>query len=156
WAGVKSHFARVVFTMRGAEWRARYVDAMYRRLVELAPEQEDDLIKTIVSLSSLKGVFAGAYLDNDQIWKALDFSPFPTRKDIVPTSGPDLVHSPRTAGAKALHAAARTVAQIGPKPRSRYCVIGSGAGGAIAALSLQELDPAAQIVLIETGPLVTN
>ena len=156
WAGVKSHVARGVFTVRGPEWRARYIDAMYRRLVKLAPEQEDDLIKTIVSLSSLKGVFAGAYLDNDQIWKALDFSPFPTRRDIVPPTGPDLVHPPRSAAATALHAAARTVAQIGPKPRSRYCVIGSGAGGAIAALSLQELDPAAQIVLIETGSLVTH
>src|SRR5262249_11259006 len=41
------------------------------------------------------------------------------------------------------------------KPRT-YCVLGSGAGGAMSAFTIKQLDPDARVLLLETGSLVTN
>ncbi len=158
WAGLKSHFARAVFTWWSSpEERARRIDRMYTELIRLAPEQEDDAVKTIVSLSALRGIMAAAYLDDERIWKTVGFSPIPPATGIVPPTGPDLERPPRSANAEALHRGVTTAAAVasGRRPRT-YCVMGSGAGGGTAALTIKQLDPDARVLLIETGSLVTH
>jgi choline dehydrogenase-like flavoprotein len=157
WAGIKSHLARARFTLAGPAWRDRFIEETYRRLIEQEVEQEDDLIKTIVSMSAVKGIFGAAYLDEPSVWTALGFSPFP-QTDIVPPAGGDLEHSTRSAGASLLHErVVSAAAVVGQRRRpNTYCVMGSGAGGAIVAHTLQEIDPDARIIVIETGSLATH
>src|SRR5437868_10722249 len=79
WFSVRSHFARLAFLARGRAGRKQMVDTMFKRLAQMAPEQQDDAIKTIVTLTFVKGVFSSAYLDEERIWKALQYAPYTTR-----------------------------------------------------------------------------
>ena len=157
WASSKSHQARAAFLAMSRERRAEYVDNLFRTMASQAAEQEDDLIKGTLLLSTVKSLLSGAYMELDSTWQALGYTPYPSR-DFEPPSGPQIIDPPRTAVSALLHEAVRTPAQVAKKPKDRrtYCVIGSGAGGAIAAYSIQELDPDARIIILESGPLVTN
>jgi choline dehydrogenase-like flavoprotein len=156
WAGLKSHVARAKFTWWSSpQERAARIDQMYEELIQLAPEQEDDAVKTIVSLSALRGLMAAAYLDDPELWRAVGFSPVPQPKGIVPPTGPDFVKPPRSENAELLHRHVTSAAAAAAR-RPTYCVMGSGAGGAISALTLKELDPDARVILLESGPLVTH
>lgn len=157
WASSKSHQARTAFLAMSRERRAEYVENLFRTMASQAAEQEDDLIKGTLLLSTVKSLLSGAYMELDSTWQALGYTPYPTR-DFEPPSGPQIINPPRTNVSTMLQQAARTPAQVAKKPKDRrtYCVIGSGAGGAIAAYSIQELDPDARIIILESGPLVTN
>jgi choline dehydrogenase-like flavoprotein len=157
WYGVKSLVGHAHFLASTPSERTRWVDTMFKRLIDEAPVQADDRIKTIVTLTMLKTTLGMAYLDDERVWRALEYRPFTTRA-FDPPSGPDLEHPPRTEGATLLHTMQKSPRQVAARPSNSftYCVIGSGAGGAVAARTLQERDPRARIVMLESGPLVTN
>ncbi|MBU8897132.1 GMC family oxidoreductase [Corallococcus sp. M34] len=157
WYGIKSNFLRASFLAKSRKQRVEFVDAMFRRLVHEAPEQEDDMVKTIVTLTILKGVIGAAYLDSDAIWQALGYKPY-QQHDFAPPSGPDLANPPLTAAGELLIRSRRTPQEVAKKPAGKrtYCIVGSGAGGSVAALSIQEHDPDARIILLEGGPLTTG
>jgi choline dehydrogenase-like flavoprotein len=52
----------------------------------------------------------------------------------------------------------KTPREVARKPAGQrtYCVIGSGAGGGVAARTLQEQDPKARVILLESGPITPN
>ncbi len=158
WFGLKSFFGHWHFYFSSRKKRAKWIDKMYRRLIETAPEQEEDLVKTIVTLTLLKSVLGIAYLEEEKVWQGLGYKPFHEREGITPPSGPNLAHPPRTPSAIILHENVKTPAQVAHKPPGKrtYCVIGSGAGGGVAARTLQERDPDARVILLELGSLVTN
>jgi choline dehydrogenase-like flavoprotein len=157
WYGMKSFFAHGHFLLSGKRKRARWIDTMFRNLIECAPDQEEDIVKTIVTLTLFKSVLGIAYLEQPEVWRALGYRPFQERS-WNPPSGPDLAHPPETEPAKLLHAMRKTPREVARKPpgRQTYCVIGSGAGGAVAARTLQDRFPGARVVLLELGPLITN
>jgi choline dehydrogenase-like flavoprotein len=157
WYGLKSFFAHGHFLLSSRKKRAKWIDKMYRRLIDTAPEQEEDLVKTIVTLTLFKSVLGIAYLEEEQVWRGLGYQPFHER-GFNPPSGPNLKDPPRTESAKVLHENRKTPAQVAHKPAGQrtYCVIGSGAGGGVAARTLQERDPKARVILLELGPLITN
>lgn len=157
WYFFKSLFAHGHFLASSKEKRAAWIEDMYTRLVRDAPEQEDDTVKTIVTLNLFKFTLVSAYLDDPKIWPAIDYVPFPSGS-FNPPSGPDLCNPPRTAASALLHEQRKTPQQVAVRPNGAptYCVIGSGAGGAIAARTIQEENPNARVILIEEGPLVTN
>jgi choline dehydrogenase-like flavoprotein len=157
WASSKSHLARATFLAKSRQKRAEYVDELFKTMASQAAEQEDDLIKGTLLLSTVKSLLSGAYMELDSTWQALGYNPYPNR-DFDPPSGPQIINPPRTNVSTLLHETAKTPAQVATKPADRrtYCIIGSGAGGAIAAYSIQELDPDARIIILEAGPLVTN
>jgi len=157
WYGVKSFFSHVHFLLCSRQRRSAWVERMYQGLIQQAPEQEDEMVKTIVTLSLFKATLGVAYLDQEQLWRALEYKPFQQRS-WNPPSGPDLDQPPRTAPAKLLHELRQSPRQVTVKPPDQltYCVIGSGAGGAVAAHTIKERNPKARVLLLETGPLVTN
>lgn len=157
WYFLKSLFAHGQFLAANKEKRAAWVEEMYRRLMRDAPEQEDDTVKTIVTLNLFKFTLVSAYLDDPRLWRAIDYVPFP-KGDWNPPSGPNLGQPPQTASSKLLHERRQTPAQVAVKPAGQltYCVIGSGAGGAVAARTIQEENPNARVILLEEGRLVTN
>src|SRR5262249_35674264 len=142
WYGIKSFFAHGHFLMSTKPKRARWVDTMFRNLIECAPDQEEDIVKTIVTLTLFKSVLGIAYLEQPEVWRALGHHPYQQRS-CTPPSGPDLANPPETEAAKVLHAMRKTPREVARKPTGRqtYCVIGSGAGGAVAARTLQERFP---------------
>jgi choline dehydrogenase-like flavoprotein len=157
WYFFKSLFAHGHFLASSREKRAAWIEEMYQRLIRDAPEQEDDTVKTITTLGLFKFTLVSAYLDNPKLWPALDYVPFQNR-EWNPPSGPNLENPPQTESSKLLHERRQTPAQVAVKPVGRltYCVIGSGAGGAVAARTIQEENPNARVILLEVGPLVTN
>jgi choline dehydrogenase-like flavoprotein len=157
WYGIKSFFAHGQFLLSSKSKRAAWVDKMFRRLIECAPQEEEDIVKTIVTLTLFKSVLGIAYLDQPKIWQAIGYKPFQQR-DYNPPSGPNLANPPETETAKLLHAMRKTPREVARKPAGQptYCVIGSGAGGGVAARALQERFPNARVILLETGPLLTN
>ncbi len=154
WYGLKSFFLRILFVIRRPPGRTRMVETMYRRLIAQAPAQADDLVKTIASLTSFKWALSSAYLDQPQLWEALGYRPF-VHRSFDPPSGPDLESPPISPSLLLLRERAATPRQVATKPagRTTYTVIGSGAGGAVAAQRIAELDPGARVVLLEAGPL---
>ena len=157
WYFFKSLFAHGQFLAASKEKRAAWIEEMYQRLIRDAPEQEDDTVKTITTLNIFKFTLVSAYLDDARLWRAIDYVPFP-KGEWNPPSGPNLETPPRTKSSQLLHEQRQTPPQVAVKPPKRltYCVIGSGAGGAIAARTIQEENPDARVILIEEGPLVTN
>jgi len=157
WYFFKSLFAHGQFLAASKEKRAAWIEEMYQRLIRDAPEQEDDTVKTITTLNIFKFTLVSAYLDDARLWSAIDYVPFP-KGEWNPPSGPNLETPPRTTSSQLLHEHRQTPPQVAVKPPKRltYCVIGSGAGGAIAARTIQEENPDARVILIEEGPLVTN
>ncbi len=157
WHGILSFFAHGHFLLSSKTKRAKWVDTMFRRLIECAPQQEEDIVKTIVTLTLFKSVLGIAYLEQPKVWEAIGYKPFQQRS-WNPPSGPDLAQPPETESAKLLHAMRKTPREVARKPAGQqtYCVIGSGAGGAVAARTLQERFPRARVVLLEVGPLITN
>ncbi len=157
WYALKSAFGRFVFVLQGRKRRSLWIETMYRRLIQQAPEQADQVVKTIVSLQSFRTVLASAYLDEKRIWDALDYQPVHQRSFDPPT-GPDLATPPPSPQGEMLKREARRPSEVAKKPPGKrtYCVIGSGAGGAVAAHRIQQLEPDARIVLIEAGPLTNN
>lgn len=157
WYGIRSFFAHGHFLLCSKSKRAAWVDKMFRRLIECAPQEEEDIVKTIVTLTLFKSVIGIAYLDGPKVWQAIGYVPF-QRRSYDPPSGPDLADPPETESAKLLHALRKTPREVARKTpgQTTYCVIGSGAGGGVAARTLQERFPNARIILLETGPLLTN
>jgi hypothetical protein len=68
--GARSFFAHATFLMSTRRRRTEWVETMFRRLIEEAPAQEDDKVKTIVTLTLFKSALGMAYLDDERIWKA--------------------------------------------------------------------------------------
>jgi choline dehydrogenase-like flavoprotein len=157
WYGFKSLFGHGHFLASSRETRAAWIEQMYQKLIRDAPEQEDDTVKTITTLNVFKFTLVSAYLDDPRLWKAIDYVPFPTG-DWNPPSGRDLCNPPRTESSALLHEQRKSPQQVAVKPSGplTYCVIGSGAGGAVAARTIQEENPKARVILLEVGPLVTN
>src|SRR5205085_8399920 len=137
--------------------RAAWIDDMYHELIKNEANEEEDLVKTIVTFTLFKSVLGIAYLDEPKVWKAIGYEPFQPRS-WNPPSGPDFAHPPETENWKLLQAMRKTPSEVARKPAGKrtYCVIGSGAGGGVAARTLQERDPDARVILLELGPLVTN
>jgi choline dehydrogenase-like flavoprotein len=154
-AAVWNHPARVAFLAASKEKRVEKVAQMMERLAAQAPEAEDDLIKNIVLLNAVRGLLQSAYLELPTTWEGLNYDPFPERP-WNPPSGPDIRHPPRTETSKYLAANARKLRDVARNGRPKYCVIGSGAGGATAAWAIRKHDPDARIVLLESGPLFAN
>ena len=96
WASSKSHQARAAFLAMSREKRAEYVDNLFRTMASQAAEQEDDLIKGTLLLSTVKSLLSGAYMELDSTWQALGYTPYPSR-DFEPPSGPQIINPPRTA-----------------------------------------------------------
>ena len=153
-AAVWNHPARVAFVAASKEKRVEKVKVMMERLAAQAAEAEDDLIKNIVLLNAVRGMLQSAYLELPATWEGLRYDPFPER-EWNPPSGPDIRKPPRTRNSTYLLANAKSLRDV-REGRYTYCVIGSGAGGATAAYTIQKLDPNARIVMLESGPLVAN
>lgn len=155
--GLRSFVSHGHFMLCGKPRRAEWIDTMYRRLIKEAPEHDNDKIKVIVTLSMFRQILAMAYLDQEKLWPAIDYQPF-TERAWSPPSGANLAQPPRTAGAELLHANRKTARDVAIKPPGRltYCVIGSGAGGAVAAKTILDKDPKARVVLLEAGALITH
>ena len=159
WAGIKSNIVRYRFPKLTAEERSRRVDQLFLRLASQAAEQQDDFIKSIVILSTIKQLLSAHYLELDTTWEALGYSPYPKPpRSWNPPSGPVIVNPPRTAIGEYLHQQAKHPRDVRHKAPNvtNYCVIGSGAGGAVAAHRIKQLDKDARVVILESGPLVTN
>lgn len=159
WMVIRSHFKRPRFTAMTREQRAAFLDQMFGRLAEQQPEQLDDLVKLNVVLNIIKLVISTCYMETQPVWKGLGYSPYPTPpRTFPPPSGPVIENPPPTPNSELLHRAAVTPQAVSRKDPNRrnYCVIGSGAGGAIAALYILKEDPEARVVMLEEGPLVTN
>ena len=154
---VWSQVLRIVFCFRSAAGRARVVDTLFVRLGEQAAAEEDQPIKSIIVIGAVKTLLSGAYLDLDRTWNGLDYQRFQQRS-WTPPSGPDLADPQRTPASTLLLQHRRTLAEVARKPAgsTTYLVIGSGAGGATAAYFIQQADPSARIVILESGPLVPN
>lgn len=165
WLVVRSQFTRGRFRRMSREERAAHLDRLFGALAAQTQEQEDDFVKTIVVLRQVKGVLSGAWMELESTWKGLGYSPYPDPKrpivppPIVPPSGPKVVLPPRTANSIFLKEQAvtnlRAIARR-QEGRNNYCVIGSGAGGAMAALEILRHDAGARVVLLEAGPLAAN
>jgi choline dehydrogenase-like flavoprotein len=157
-AAVVNHPARIAFVRASKEERVKKVREMMENLRGQAPEAENDLVKNIVLLNAVRGLLQSAYLELPSTWEGLGYKPFPKR-EWNPPSGPNITNPPRTANSTYLLDNAKTlrdVASRNGRGRTTYCVIGSGAGGATAAYTIQQHDPNARIVMLESGPLVAN
>ena len=159
WHVLKGNIVRYRFPGLTPDERARRVDELFRRLAGQAAEQRDDFIKTIVILSTIKQLLSASYLELDSTWDALGYSPYPKPpRSWNPPSGPVIVNPPRTSIGEYLHQQAKHPREVRHKEPgvTNYCVIGSGAGGAVVAHRIKELDKNARVVILESGPLVTN
>jgi choline dehydrogenase-like flavoprotein len=159
WIVISSHFGRIGFSRLSAKQASEKLDVLFWRLSAQMPEQQDDLVKTGVILGQLKSLITAAYFELDEIWRQIGYSPVPhPPRSWPPPSGSFDGGVKRSAIGEFLHANISTVAEVARKPAGRktYCVIGSGAGGAIAAMTIAETDPDARVLLLESGPLVTN
>jgi choline dehydrogenase-like flavoprotein len=155
-AALWNHPARVAFVAASKEKRVEKVRQMMERLRDQAAEAEDDLVKNIVLLNAVRGLLQSAYLELPTTWQGLGYDPFPAR-EWTPPSGPDIRNPPRTPNSTYLVENARRLRDVARRNgRPKYCVIGSGAGGATAAYTIQKHDPNARILLLESGPLVPN
>lgn len=157
WYGLKSFFSHGHFLLLSKDGRTRMVDQMFAQLIAIAPEEEYDAIKTIVTFSLFRWTLAIAYLDQVQMWQAIGYEPV-RRRTFDPPTGPNLADPPVTPASTMLHDAATTAKAVAAKPPGKrtYCIVGSGAGGAAAADAIQEVDPQARIVILEGGPLFAN
>jgi choline dehydrogenase-like flavoprotein len=159
WMVFASHFARPGFARLTPELAGERLNLIIARLSQQMPEQQDDLAKTGVILAQLKSVITAAYFELDQVWQRIGYSPVPKPpRSWLPPSGPFIERPDRTAVGQFLHDNVSRLGAVARKPEGRttYCVIGSGAGGAIAALTIAQDDPKARVLLLEGGPLVTN
>ena len=155
---VWNHPARVAFVRASREKRVEKIGRMMEGLQNQAAEAEDDLVKNIVLLNAVRGLLQSAYLELPTTWQGLGYDPFPARA-WNPPSGPDIRNPPRTTNSTYLRDNRKTlrdVANGNGRHRATYCVIGSGAGGATAAYTIQKHDPNARILLLESGPFVPN
>ncbi|HEY1525577.1 MAG TPA: GMC family oxidoreductase N-terminal domain-containing protein [Candidatus Angelobacter sp.] len=157
WFGLKSLFGHGHFLLSSKSKRAAWIDDMYHELIKNEANEEEDLVKTIVTFTLFKSVLGIAYLDESKVWEAIGYKPF-QKRSWNPPSGPDFANPPETESWKLLQAMRKTPREVARKPAGQrtYCVIGSGAGGGVAARTLQEQDPKARVILLESGPLVTN
>jgi choline dehydrogenase-like flavoprotein len=155
--GVKSFFSHPDFLLKDKAGRTKMVEDMLACLNQLAPEEEHYLVKTIVTTTLFKWALAMAYLDLPEIWDAMGYKPY-IQRSWEPPSGPELAKPPRTESGRLLHASRKTISEVAKKPadRTTYVVVGSGAGGAVAARTLQERDPRARIIVLDGGPLYVN
>ena len=130
WAIVRSHFARIKFLASSLDNRIRQIDVMYSRLGKQAAEQENDLIKTIITLTMLKGLLSASYMELQSTWDALGYNPYPTDRGWDPPAGPNIREPEQSSVSKKLHDNAispKEIQHISGQPK--YCIIGSGAGG---------------------------
>jgi len=159
WIVIASQFARPAFARLSPEEAAERLTGIVTRLVKQMPEQQSDLVKTGVILAQLKSLITAAYFELDAVWSAIGYSPYPTPpRDFLPPCGSAGPKPERSSIGRFLHDHASTPAQLATKPadRTTYCIIGSGAGGAIVAWTIAKEDPRARIIMLESGPLVTN
>lgn len=158
WSVVKSHPMRIYFTLLPRRERMLFVDGIFHRLNEQSHMQIDDIIKSIVVLINVKGLLSGAYMELDSTLQSLGYRPY-SEREWDPPSGPHIEKPPRTQTSRLLSdtivADPRSIAKK-PQGVITYCIIGSGAGGAVAAYSILEQDKSARVVILEAGPLVTN
>jgi choline dehydrogenase-like flavoprotein len=160
WLVVRSQFARGRFTRMSRAQRAAHLDRLFGALAAQTQEQDDDFVKTIVVLRQVKGVLSGAWMELESTWKGLGYSPYPCPpREWSPPTGPEVAPPPRSDNSLFLKEQAvtnlRAIARR-QEGRNNYCVIGSGAGGAMAALEILRHDPGARVVLLEAGPLAAN
>lgn len=157
WAILRNHPARVAFVRASPEQRTERVGQWMDRLCAQAAEAEDDLVKNVILLNSVRGLLQSAYLELPSTWEGLRYDPFPARP-WSPPSGPEIRDPPPTENSAFLVANAKTLSEIanGNDRRYDYCVVGSGAGGATAAYAIKQHDPNARVLLLESGPLVPN
>lgn len=157
WYGLKSLFGHGAFLFSSKKKRAAWIDEMFHRLIKNEAEEQEDLVKTIVTFTLFKSVLGIAYLDQPKVWQAIGYKPFQER-NWTPPSGKDFANPPETEAWKVLQANRKTPREVARKPAGQrtYCVIGSGAGGGVAARTLQEQDPKARVILLESGPIITN
>lgn len=159
WVVIKSNITRYGFPLRSPAGRARIVDKLFQNLAKQADEEADDTIKLIIILNTIKSLLSASYLELESTWKGLGYSPYPNPPRYWdPPSGGTIENPPRTQIAEDLHQSVKTPREVSRKDpaKTNYCIIGSGAGGAVAARRIQELDPNARVVVLESGPLVTN
>jgi len=157
WSIFESQISRILFLFRTRRSRRHHVERVFVALAEQARLYEDDFLKSITVLSNVKALFGGVFMEQDDTWKALGYDPCPSN-GLKPPHGLDVEHPAATPRSELLRKNARRARDIaGPKSgRRTYCIIGSGAGGATAAYSIQQHDPDARIIILEGGPLVTN
>lgn len=159
WMVIAGHFKRRKFISMSQQERAEFLDCMFERLASNQPEELDDLVKMTVVLNIVKLIITTCYMETHPVWKGLDYSPYPVPpRTFSPPSGTIIENPPQTETSKLLHDSAVSAQEICRKDpdRNNYCVIGSGAGGAVAALFILKEDPKARVVILEEGPLVTN
>jgi len=157
WYGLKSFFSHGEFLIRRKKGRTEMIATMLERLNAMAPQEESFLIKTIVTTTIFKWAMAMAYFDEQEIWTALDYKPF-IERTFNPPTGPNLASPPRSESGELLMRNRKTAKEVASRPSNHltYLVIGSGAGGAVAARTIQERNPDARIIMLDSGPLVTN
>ena len=78
WFGVKSFFGHWHFFMSSKRKRAAWIDDMFHELIKNEANEEEDLVKTIVTFTLFKSVLGIAYLDEPEVWKAIGYVPFQT------------------------------------------------------------------------------
>jgi ferredoxin len=156
WTPVMGHLLRPVFVLRPAS-RDPMLTETVARLNAQAAADEDDLLKPIVIIQLVKALLTSTYLDLDRTWTGIAYRPF-TERSWSPPSGPDLAHPPPTPNAVLLEQRATTPGEVARKPAgvTTYLVIGSGAGGATVANAIKQQDEAARVIVLDTGPLVSN
>lgn len=160
WIVIKGNFTRYGFPSLSREEQARYIDELFRGYAKQAAEEEDDLLKSIIILTSIKSLLSASYLELESTWKGLDYSPIPRppRSFAPPSGDPVTLHPKPTQNSIFLHENAKRPNEVRRKVEgvTNYCVIGSGAGGAVTAQRIKELDPTARVIILESGPLTTN
>lgn len=185
WFIITSQVGRIGFLACTREERRRWIAEIHEELKTMADEDDLFLsvltfsgIKSLLSSSymDLEDTWKALGYEPYPAWPprqheaALRTSsekpptPHPVQDQEPPTGRPNGNPPPETANSRYLAANAievgsenwqqRLAERIGG--RRTYCVIGSGAGGAIAAYYLQKLDPDSRVILMESARVTSN
>ncbi len=178
WFILTSQIVRVRFLMLSRSRQRAWIGTIHDELRMMA--DEDDLFLSILTFTSIKSLLSGAFMDLPLTWKALGYQPYPNWPPssdpekpptphpvmpIPPPSGrPDGERPAQTENSRYLLEHTIEVGTPGWHERLQqsigtrrtYCVIGSGAGGAIVAYYLQQADPESRVLLLETARVTSN
>lgn len=138
---------RVVFVSCSLERRKRWLAGLVAALSAQPLPAGRSPVHALALFRMFKGVIGAAYMELSATWHQIGYDPRPPDADAAPVTRLD----PELKGDM-------TLAQLAmlPPESIAWCVIGSGAGGAVAAHALQAAHPRARIVVLEAGPLVFN
>jgi choline dehydrogenase-like flavoprotein len=159
WNVIKSQGSRTLFMVRSNGSRARHIDRVFQTLADQARIYEDDFLRSVTVLSNIKSLFLSVYLDQEPTWDMIGYTPYPdVHPDLKPPFDLSVKDPDPTPAAQLLKKSKKRLRDVWKKPEGvrTYCVIGSGAGGAVAAYTIQKRDPKARVLILEAGSLVTN